>query len=54
VQSAVEPASSFTINTDDGEKLAMDVLKFGDGIARTPTILISQNILSREMAGNPQ
>jgi hypothetical protein len=30
VQSAVEPASSFTINTDDGEKLAMDVLKFGE------------------------
>ncbi|ASK02912.1 MULTISPECIES: hypothetical protein [Enterobacteriaceae] len=31
VQSAVEPASSFTINTEHGEKLAMDVLKFGDG-----------------------
>ncbi|WP_455816633.1 nuclease [Pseudomonas cerasi] len=31
VQSAVEPASSFTIKTEDGEKLAMDVLKFGDG-----------------------
>ena len=30
VQSAVEPASSFTINTDDGEKLAMDVLKYSD------------------------
>jgi len=30
VQSAVEPASSFMINTDDGEKLAMDVLKFSD------------------------
>ncbi len=30
VQSAVEPASSFTINTDDGEKLAMDVLKYRD------------------------
>lgn len=29
VQSAVEPASSFIVNTDDGEKLAMDVLKFG-------------------------
>lgn len=29
VQSAVEPASSFTINTDEGEKLAMDVLKHG-------------------------
>ncbi len=31
VQSAVEPASSFAITTGDGEKLAMDVLKFGDG-----------------------
>jgi hypothetical protein len=31
VQSAVEPASSFTINTEHGEKLAMDVFKFGDG-----------------------
>ncbi|HAS1939588.1 TPA: DUF91 domain-containing protein [Enterobacter asburiae] len=31
VQSAVEPASSFTINTEHGEKLAMDVLRFGDG-----------------------
>lgn len=30
VQSAVEPASSFTINTEDGEKLAMDVLKYRD------------------------
>ncbi|MBG6248546.1 MULTISPECIES: nuclease [Symbiopectobacterium] len=30
VQSAVEPASSFTINTEDGEKLAMDVLKHSD------------------------
>lgn len=30
VQSAVEPASSFTLNTEDGEKLAMDVLKHGD------------------------
>ncbi|MBA0167108.1 MULTISPECIES: nuclease [Pectobacterium] len=30
VQGAVEPASSFTINTDDGEKLAMDVLKYRD------------------------
>ncbi|MGS4681554.1 nuclease [Enterobacter soli] len=30
VQSAVEPVSSFTINTDDGEKLAMDVLKYSD------------------------
>lgn len=30
VQSAVEPASSFTINTDDGEKRAMDVLKYSD------------------------
>jgi len=29
VQSAIEPASSFMVNTDDGEKLAMDVLKFG-------------------------
>jgi len=29
VQSTVEPASSFMINTEDGEKLAMDVLKFG-------------------------
>lgn len=27
VQSAVEPANSFTINTEDGEKLAIDVLK---------------------------
>ncbi|GKW10843.1 nuclease [Pectobacterium sp. IFB5596] len=30
VQSAVEPASSFTINTEEGEKLAMDVLKHSD------------------------
>lgn len=30
VQSAVEPASSFTLNTEDGEKLAMDVLKHGE------------------------
>ncbi|MNG61261.1 hypothetical protein D3C79_194430 [compost metagenome] len=30
VQSAVEPASSFTISTEDGEKLAMDVLKYSD------------------------
>ncbi|YCI82624.1 nuclease [Enterobacteriaceae bacterium] len=30
VQSGVEPASSFIINTDDGEKLAMDVLKYSD------------------------
>lgn len=30
VQSTVEPASSFTINTDDGEKLAMDVLKYSE------------------------
>ncbi|MEI7232295.1 nuclease [Pectobacterium carotovorum] len=30
VQSAVEPASSFTINTEEGEKLAMDVLKYSD------------------------
>jgi len=30
VQSAVEPASSFTINTEAGEKLAMDVLKHGN------------------------
>ncbi|RJT45408.1 endonuclease NucS domain-containing protein [Rahnella woolbedingensis] len=30
VQSAVEPASSFTINTDDGEELAMDMLKHGE------------------------
>ena len=30
VQSTVEPASSFTINTEDGEKLAMDVLKYRD------------------------
>lgn len=30
VQSAVEPASSFTFNTEDGEKLAMDVLKHGE------------------------
>ncbi|MEL0578312.1 nuclease [Pectobacterium punjabense] len=30
VQSAVEPASSFTINTEEGEKLAMDVLKHCD------------------------
>lgn len=28
VQSGVEPASSFTVNTEEGEKLAMDVLKF--------------------------
>lgn len=27
VQSAVEPANSFTLDTEDGEKLAMDVLK---------------------------
>ncbi|CDQ15562.1 nuclease [Klebsiella quasipneumoniae] len=30
VQSGVEPAGSFTINTDDGEKRAMDVLKYSD------------------------
>ncbi|MCO4312244.1 nuclease [Pectobacterium versatile] len=30
VQGAVEPASSFTINTEEGEKLAMDVLKYSD------------------------
>ncbi len=30
VQSAVEPASCFTINTEAGEKLAIDVLKHGD------------------------
>ncbi|EOG1413174.1 hypothetical protein ONR64_14035 [Proteus mirabilis] len=30
VQSTVEPASSFTINTDDGEKLAMDILKYSE------------------------
>lgn len=30
VQSAVEPASSFTIDTDDGEKLAMDVLQYSE------------------------
>ncbi|MCC4104241.1 PDDEXK family nuclease [Serratia ureilytica] len=30
VQSAVEPARSFTIDTEDGEKLAMDVLKYRD------------------------
>ncbi|WP_258019001.1 nuclease [Yersinia kristensenii] len=30
VQSAVEPASSFTLNTEDGEKLALDVLKHGE------------------------
>lgn len=30
VQSAVEPVSSFTINTDDGEKRAIDVLKYSD------------------------
>jgi hypothetical protein len=30
VQSAVEPAGSFTLNTEDGEKLAMDVLKHGE------------------------
>ncbi|MFS7306805.1 nuclease [Rahnella inusitata] len=30
VQSAVEPASSFTLNTEDGEKLALDVLKQGE------------------------
>jgi hypothetical protein len=46
VQSAVEPASSFNINTDDGEKLAMDVLKYSDCIARMRTIPTSQNILS--------
>lgn len=28
VQSGIEPASSFTVNTEEGEKLAMDVLKF--------------------------
>lgn len=27
MQSSVEPAVSFTINTEDGEKLAMDMLK---------------------------
>lgn len=30
VQSGVEPAGSFSINTDDGEKRAMDVLKYSD------------------------
>ncbi|TQI81506.1 hypothetical protein FHU10_3571 [Serratia fonticola] len=30
VQSAVEPANSFMINTDEGEKLAIDVLKYRD------------------------
>lgn len=30
MQSAVEPASSFTLNTEDGETLAMDVLKHGE------------------------
>lgn len=30
VQSTVEPASSFTISTDDGEKLAMDILKYSE------------------------
>ncbi|NPE51784.1 DUF91 domain-containing protein [Dickeya dadantii] len=30
VQSTVEPASSFTLNTEHGEKQAMDVLKFSD------------------------
>lgn len=30
VQSAVEPASSFTIYTEAGEKIAIDVLKHGD------------------------
>lgn len=30
VQSAVEPASSFTINTQDGEKRAMELLKYRD------------------------
>ena len=28
VQSAVEPAGSFTITTEEGEKLAMDVLRY--------------------------
>ncbi|MEN4802896.1 nuclease [Pantoea agglomerans] len=28
VQSGIEPASSFTVTTEEGEKLAMDVLKF--------------------------
>jgi hypothetical protein len=30
VQSAVEPASSFTLDTEAGDKLAMDVLKHGE------------------------
>lgn len=30
VQSGIEPASSFTVNTEEGEKLAMDVLKFSE------------------------
>ncbi|WP_049240149.1 hypothetical protein [Serratia marcescens] len=30
VQSAVEPVSSFTVNTEDGEKSAMEVLKYRD------------------------
>ncbi|HGC5849426.1 TPA: nuclease [Serratia marcescens] len=30
VQSAVEPVSSFTVNTEDGEKPAMEVLKYRD------------------------
>ncbi|PUW85924.1 nuclease, partial [Cronobacter sakazakii] len=30
VQSAVEPASSYTINTEEGEKLATEVLKYSD------------------------
>lgn len=30
VQSAVEPTSSLTTNTDDGEKLAIDVLQYSE------------------------
>lgn len=30
MQSAIEPASSFTISTEAGEKFAMDVLNYGD------------------------
>lgn len=30
VQSGIEPASSFPVNTEEGEKLAMDLLKFSE------------------------
>lgn len=39
VQSAAEPASSFTINTEASEKLAMDVLKHGNLYRESPRII---------------